>query len=450
MPPRPKRRRIAVVTGTRAEYGLLRTTLRALAATPRVELRIVAAGMHLLRDCGMTIREIGADGWPIACRAPMQRGDGAAADQGVGLGRGVGAISRYLVEDDIDIVVVLGDRIEAMAGALAATTTGRVLAHIHGGDVAEGDFDDALRHSITKLAHLHFVASADARRRVLRLGESPRRVWRVGAPGLDDIAAMLAQCRQQGFDACRVGSARHAPDCEYARSCYRTGSHRQSQVRIADRKSGGLSPRYKCCNCHPPAQRDRGQGQQKTDGGPCPSYAVVIQHPCGRAEGVEYAAARAMLDAVAAAGLRRCIILPNSDRGRAGVLRAIGAHEKQSGAGEVEVFASLARDEFIRRLLGARLLVGNSSCGITEAPFAGVASVDIGPRQAGRLPGLDSVVHSPESAAAIARAVRAALALKLMPGRMTRYGGGGAGARIAAILGRIPITSTLSKKRIGY
>ncbi|GMU82289.1 MAG: UDP-N-acetyl glucosamine 2-epimerase [Planctomycetota bacterium] len=400
MPPRRKRRRIAVVTGTRAEYGLLRTTLRALGDAPEIDLRILAAGMHLLRDCGLTVREISADGWPIACRVPMQRGDGSPADQGLGLGRGIQKIARYLVDDDIDIVVVLGDRIEAMAGALAATTTGRMLAHIHGGDVAEGDFDDALRHSITKLAHLHFVASADARNRVIRLGESPRRVWQVGAPGLDDIAVMLAQ----------RGAARQAA----------------------------------------PAGQPSGPRAARCAEGPGPPYAVVIQHPCGRAESVEYAAARATLAAAAAAGLRRCIILPNSDRGRAGVMRAIHDHEHRSSPDDVEIVASFSRDAFLTRLLGARLLLGNSSCGIIEAPFAGVPSVDVGPRQAGRQPGGATVFRAPERESAIQAMIRRALTASPRPGQRTIYGRGGAGRRIAAILRRAAVALPSIKKRIEY
>lgn len=398
--PRRKRRRIAVVTGTRAEYGLLGTTLRALADAPEIDLRIVAAGMHLLRNCGLTIREIEADGWPIACRVPMQRGDGTPADQGTGLGRGVTDISRYLVDDAVDIVVVLGDRIEAMAGALAATTTGRVLAHIHGGDVAEGDFDDALRHSITKLAHLHFVASADARKRVIRLGESPRRVWQVGAPGLDDIAALLVRRRH----ARRLGSAHPSP----------------------------------------------APGAAHGNDGPASPCAVVIQHPCGRADAIEYRSARAMLDACAAAGLRRCIILPNTDRGRGGVMRAIREHQGRSPAADVEVVASLSRDDFLARLLGARLLIGNSSCGIIEAPFAGVPSVDIGPRQAGRQPGGASVFRAPERENAIRAVIRRALAATTRPGRRTVYGSGGAGQRIATILRRAALSPPSIKKRIEY
>ncbi len=188
-----KRKRVAVITGTRAEYGLLRSTIEAIDAHPRLELQLVVTGMHLLRKFGHTIDDIVADGWRIAARVPMQTGRDNSTDQATGLGHGIAGIAEFLEKAKTDIVVVLGDRIEAMAGALAAVTTGRVLAHIHGGDVALGDFDESLRHAITKLAHVHLTATRESMRRVLRLGESREHVHCVGAPGLDRLRTLLAE-----------------------------------------------------------------------------------------------------------------------------------------------------------------------------------------------------------------------------------------------------------------
>lgn len=181
------RRRIAVITGGRSDYGLLQSTIRAVSEHPRLQLQLVATGTHLLKKFGSTVRDIGRDGFRIDARVPMQRGDDDPKDQANGLARGIAGISAFLDRSDSDIVVVLGDRIEAMAGALAGATTGRFVAHIHGGDVAPGDFDEGLRHAITKLAHLHLAASEPARRRILQMGEESRRVKVVGAPGLDRI-----------------------------------------------------------------------------------------------------------------------------------------------------------------------------------------------------------------------------------------------------------------------
>lgn len=192
-------RRVAVVTGTRAEYGLLRSPMKAISAHPSLELQLVVTGMHLLRKFGATVSEIVRDGWRIDARVKMQRGDDSPRDQAEGLARGVSGMARFFERAQTDIVVVLGDRIEAMAGALAGVTTGRVVAHVHGGDVAPGDFDESLRHAITKLAHVHLAASRDAADRIRRMGESGERVHVVGAPGLDavfDVVRTIGRSRR--------------------------------------------------------------------------------------------------------------------------------------------------------------------------------------------------------------------------------------------------------------
>lgn len=188
---RSHRRRVAVITGTRAEYGLLRSTMEAIRRHRRLQLQLVVTGMHELRKFGHTIDEILGDGWHVDARVKMQTGRDDPLDQARGLARGVAGIATFLAQADSDLVLVLGDRIEAMAGALAAVTTGRIVAHIHGGDIAPGDFDDSLRHAITKLAHLHLTATPAARRRVIRMGESPDRVHCVGAPGHDRLIQLL-------------------------------------------------------------------------------------------------------------------------------------------------------------------------------------------------------------------------------------------------------------------
>ena len=187
MSKRHRRRRVAVITGTRADYGLLCSPLRAIRKHRDLHLQLVVTGMHLLPKFGRTVDVVTRDGWRIDARVRMQTGRDGPTDQADGLARGVSGIARFLDHADTDIVLVLGDRIEAMAGALAAVTTGRFLAHIHGGDLAPGDADDSLRHAITKLAHLHLPATQNAAQRIIRMGEAPERVHCVGAPGLDEL-----------------------------------------------------------------------------------------------------------------------------------------------------------------------------------------------------------------------------------------------------------------------
>jgi len=167
--------------------------MEAIKNSRRSRLRLIVTGMHLLKKFGHTVDEIIADGWRIDARIKMQSGDDSPLDQANGLSRGVSAIASFLETDETDIIVVLGDRIEAMAGALAAVTTGRIVAHIHGGDIAPGDFDESLRHAITKLSHIHLAATQASARRIIRMGEDPRRVHCVGAPGLDRLVELTGK-----------------------------------------------------------------------------------------------------------------------------------------------------------------------------------------------------------------------------------------------------------------
>lgn len=181
--------RIAVVTGTRAEYGLLRPVMRAIGARPELSLMVVAAGSHLVLP-GETFREVKAD-FPIAGIVPMQvAGRTGRAEDVQSVGRGVGRFGRVFEEIAPDVVVVLGDRIEAFAAASAASIGGRGLAHIHGGDRAEGIADEAMRHAITKLAHIHFAATRESAERIIRMGEDAARVHMVGSPALDELPDM--------------------------------------------------------------------------------------------------------------------------------------------------------------------------------------------------------------------------------------------------------------------
>lgn len=188
---RRQKRRVAIVTGTRAEYGLLASTLEAMKKSGCLDYQLVATGMHVLRRFGYTLNQIKSDGWRVDAVVRMQKGDDSDLDHAQGLAAGVKKIAEHLVRSQCDVVLVLGDRIEALAGALAGATTGRFVAHIHGGDIAEGDFDDATRHAITKLSHIHLVATRDAAKRIRRMGEPANRIHVVGAPGLDRLRTMI-------------------------------------------------------------------------------------------------------------------------------------------------------------------------------------------------------------------------------------------------------------------
>ena len=413
-------RKIAFITGTRAEYGLLRSTMEAIHKGKGLQLQVVATGTHLLKKFGHTIDDVVADGWPVDARVPMQRGDDRALDQAEGLARGVAGIARFLEQAQTDIVVVLGDRIEAMAGALAGATTGRVVAHIHGGDVAAGDWDDTLRHSITKLSHLHFPATESAGRRIVRMGESADRVHVIGAPGLDRLAELVRHQRDGRHTPTITGMTRGRP-------ADRAAAHRPSLALDASRKGEPLRVRKE--------SRSR---------------AIIVQHPCGRSAAHEKKVMNAVLRAVDETGLAALCIYPNSDRGHSGIVEAIEAHRRRADPERFRVVRSMARDDYLRALIEADLLIGNSSSGIIEAASAGTAVVDIGPRQRGREPSGSSIVHCDETHEAIRGAIRSALRKRPIMGGRTVYGDGNAGPRVAAVLASVPLDETLLRKTIAY
>ncbi|MFG0246952.1 MAG: UDP-N-acetylglucosamine 2-epimerase [Phycisphaerales bacterium JB052] len=178
--------KVMVVTGTRAEFGLLRPVMHAIHAHPALELYVVAAGSHLVQPA-VTFREVKAE-FAIADSIPMQTAGKVGRLHDVeSLGKGIARFGRSYDMNSPDMVVVLGDRIEAFAAASAASVGGIPLAHIHGGDRAEGVADEAMRHAITKLAHVHFPASNMSAKRIVKMGEDPAQVFVVGSPAIDGL-----------------------------------------------------------------------------------------------------------------------------------------------------------------------------------------------------------------------------------------------------------------------
>ncbi|MCA9295289.1 MAG: UDP-N-acetylglucosamine 2-epimerase (hydrolyzing) [Phycisphaerales bacterium] len=185
----PAPRRIAIVTGTRADFGLLTPVIRAIEAHPRLEPLVIVTGVHLLRDAA-SLDDIGKV-CRIAARFPMQRaGETGRHADARAVARGIAGMTDVLERFEPDVVLVLGDRIEAFAAAGAAAVAGSFIAHIHGGDRAEGVADEAMRHAISKLAHVHLVACQSSHERLLRMGEQAARIFTVGSPALDDLASM--------------------------------------------------------------------------------------------------------------------------------------------------------------------------------------------------------------------------------------------------------------------
>lgn len=182
------KRKICVITGTRAEFGLMFWLLKAIAEDPSLQLQLVATGMHLSPEFGLTYREIEKSGFIIDKKIEIL----LSSDTPIGISKSMGlamiSFSECFAELNPDIVLVLGDRFEIFAACSSAMISRIPIAHIHGGEATEGLIDEPIRHSITKMSHLHFTATEEYRKRVIQLGENPNRVFNTGSPGLDNIA----------------------------------------------------------------------------------------------------------------------------------------------------------------------------------------------------------------------------------------------------------------------
>ncbi|MEM1416756.1 MAG: UDP-N-acetylglucosamine 2-epimerase [Myxococcota bacterium] len=395
MSPEGSRRRVAVFTGSRAEYGLLVPVLRAIAAHPGLELRLVVGGSHLDARFGATRDEIARDGFAIHAEAPAApEDDGLAATAGA-VGRGVLSVAEALGALEPDLFLVYGDRFEAFAALVAATQMGIGTAHLEGGDLTEGGaLDDSLRHAMTKLAHLHFATNADAAWRLGALGEEPWRIASVGLPALDLIAA-----------------GEHATPAEVARSC-------------------------------------------ELD--PDEPLVLFTQHSVATAAADAVPQLRSSLEALdrlLAEGVQVLATHPNQDAGGQAMAALLEAWaSERPGA---RVVRSLGRARYHGALAlcaeGRGVCAGNSSSGLKETPVFGCPAVDVGARQAGRLRG-ENVLHVPHDAAAIEAALRRALFDDAFRGRCREapnpYGDGGAGGRIAEALATAPLGAKLLQKRM--
>lgn len=183
-------RKIAILTTSRADYGLLRHLMGAIKKDRACRLQVIACGSHLSRAHGLTVREIENDGLSVAARVTTVAATDAPAASARALGRSMEAFARAFDRLKPDLLVVLGDRQELLPACSAAVLMRVPIVHLHGGEATEGVLDEQVRHAVTKLAHLHFPAAAPYRRRLIRMGEDPRRVFNVGAPGVDAIHAV--------------------------------------------------------------------------------------------------------------------------------------------------------------------------------------------------------------------------------------------------------------------
>ncbi len=374
-------RSVLVVTGTRAEYGLLQPLLAALERSPEFSVAVLVTGAHLCERFGMTVREIEADGYRIAARVALPLEDDSRLGVARATGEAVCGIAEALDAERPDRVVILGDRYEALAAATAAALMRIPVAHLHGGEITEGAIDDSMRHAITKLSTVHLVSTQEYADRVIRMGEEPSRVFVVGALGVDN--ALHTELVPPEMLAADLGFAFDTPTA--------------------------------LVTFHP----------------------VTLDGDDGVAELDEVLAAFDELPS-----LRVLITMPNADAGNRTIAERIEAWVA-ANASRATAFASLGRVRYLSAMAACDIVVGNSSSGIIEAPSFGKPTVDIGDRQAGRIRAA-SVVHAAPERAIITSAISLALAQRerLCADDANPYGDGRAAERIVEALLGIPHLTT--------
>ena len=379
-------KRIGVVTVSRSDYGHLRPVLEALRRAPDLELLLLVAGMHLASEFGLTVRDIEADGFPISARVEMLGGGDTPEAVAAATGRGVAGFGEAFARLRPDVVVVLGDRFEMLAAAVAALPFALPVAHIHGGEVSEGAMDNQIRHAITKLAHLHFASAEPHARRIAAMGEEPWRIHTVGAPGLD-----------------RLATTEPLPRAGLAR-----------ELRLPE-----AGP-WLLVTFHP----------------------VTLEYRDTAAHIDELLAALEKTDGFIV------ITYPNADTAGRLIIERIeefaGRHPRRC-----RLAKSLGERLYLSLLRHADLMIGNSSSGLIEAPSFGLPVVNVGSRQRGRLRGANVIDVEPlredilrgiEAAQALPFRVRARAAAN-------PYGDGHAAPRVVDVLRSVPIDARLVQKR---
>jgi UDP-hydrolysing UDP-N-acetyl-D-glucosamine 2-epimerase len=378
-------RAIGVVTTSRADYSYYVPLLRAIESESGLRLQLIVSGMHLCPEFGMTVKAIEADGFPIASRVHVLLGSDAPQAIAKSMGMGVIGFGQAFAELQPDILVVFGDRFEMHAAALAALPFRIPTAHISGGDVTEGAIDDALRHSLTKLCHLHFVATDEQAQRVRQMGEEDWRVTVTGALSLDAMRTTPRMTAQEFRD--RFGVNTEVP------------------------------------------------------------FLLVTYHPVTLEFEDAQRQIDALLSALDAVGMAVLFTAPNADTGgqvvAAALRQYVAAHSNSwlvDSLGQVGYFSAMEL---------ATAMVGNSSSGIIEAVSFGLPVVNIGTRQRGRMRGknildCDSARESIEAATRTALSAEFRSAMRDME---NPWGGGDAAARIVERLKTVEIGDSLVRKR---
>jgi GDP/UDP-N,N'-diacetylbacillosamine 2-epimerase (hydrolysing) len=316
------KRKICVVTGSRADYGLLRLVMAGINKDPELALQVIATGMHLSPTFGLTYKEIEADGFRIDFKVETLNSSDSPVGISESISKGLIGCAEAFSHLQPDFIVVLGDRFEIFAAATAALITKIPVAHLHGGETTVGAFDEAFRHSITKMSHLHFVAAEEYRNRVIQLGENPRNVFLVGGLGVDIIREVTLLTKE-----------------ELERSL-------------------GIEFQLKSL--------------------------LITFHPVTLEEETSQVHMKELLSALSELSDTTLLFtMPNADTGGLELIKMV--EEFVALHSNAHSFISLGQQRYLSCIAQVDGVVGNSSSGLTEVPSFKKGTINIGTRQLGRL-----------------------------------------------------------------
>ena len=382
------KKKICYITGTRADYGLMKNVLRKI--SKEFDLSLIVVGMHLLKKFGYTVKEIEKDGFKIIKKIKTISARDTAAGMVKSFGLSVIKIADALKNAKPDIILLLGDRGEALAGALVGAHLNIPVIHIHGGDQGDnaGHIDDSTRHAITKFSHLHFVATKQSAERIVKMGEEKWRVHFVGSPALDDIFS----------------------------------------VKLHSKKY--LEKKYKI-NLKKP-------------------LIIALQHSVPMQAKIAAKQMKETLEALKEIGVNTVLIYPNSDVGGRSMIKVIKEYEN---CDFLKIYKSLPRIDYLSLMKYAGAIVGNSSSGTIDAPAFKLPAVNIGTRESVR-ENAGNKIFVDYDKNKIKKAIQKALFDADFRKRVKRckspYGDGRAGLKIVRILKNLKIDDKLLAKRLAY
>ncbi len=382
-----KKRKICVVTGSRAEYGILRPLLEEIKNDSALKLQIIATGMHLSPEFDLTYREIEKDGFTIDEKIEMLSG----SDTSAGISRSIGlAITRFPEAYERlkpDLIVVLGDRFEIFGAVVPALISKIPVAHIAGGEVTEGAFDEALRHAITKMSHLHFVATEKYRRRVIQLGENPATVFNVGAPGVDAIKNADLLSRKELENNLKIKFNKH-------------------------------------------------------------NFLIVFHPATLNGDDAPKNQFQELISVIDELKDTNAIFIKSNADTNARVINQMIDQYVASNHQKARAFTSLGHLKYLSVLRMVDAIIGNSSSGISEAPSLKVATVNIGNRQKGRIRAA-SIIDCDPTRSSIERGLKRLYSKKFQKSLKTvrnPYGNGEAAKKIKEIIKEHDLKNICTKK----